>query len=260
MYDEKTQFYAPEHPLVMIVGNYGSGKTEVSVNLSVKLHQSGKRVSIADLDIVNPYFRCREALELMEGYGIEVVTPPAAQRHADLPIVVPKLKGMLHPDKGCISLFDVGGDDVGATLLSSFFEALGDQPYCLLQVINSRRPFTDTVEGCLKMKDSIERASRLRVTGFVVNSHLIEETTEEVILEGVELARQVSERCGVPIEFVAAMREYAESEQIQQLGLPVLKLDRIMLPPWLQAEEKNDRSKAKLDVTPAEIVRPIFRP
>jgi hypothetical protein len=146
-FDVSPLAWIPSERLVIIVGNYGSGKTEVSVNLAVGLARSGRRVQIADLDIVNPYFRSREARVTMEACGIRVVIPPGAQAYADLPIVVPQIKAMLEPQGDDFSIFDVGGDDVGAKMLSSFVEALGARPYALLQVINARRPFTGTVEG-----------------------------------------------------------------------------------------------------------------
>ncbi|UCF67048.1 MAG: cobalamin biosynthesis protein CbiA, partial [Acidobacteriota bacterium] len=102
---------------MMIVGGFGSGKTEVAVNLAINLARRGRTVQVADLDLVNPYFRCREARALMEHHAIRVVVPPGAQAYADLPILLPEIKGMLHPPEDTLSLFDVGGDDVGATVL-----------------------------------------------------------------------------------------------------------------------------------------------
>ncbi len=252
--------YRPATSLIIIVGNYGSGKTEVAVNLALSLQRQGKQVRIADLDIVNPYFRCREARETMEQQGIEVVTPPGVQRFADLPIVVPEIKGMLRPQAENVSIFDVGGDDVGATLLSSLAENLGDSPYQLLQVINARRPFTNTVEGCLKMKGAIEQSSRLSVNGLICNSHLVTETTTDVILEGVALARQVAARAGIDIAFVSAMAPFDQDPLLQAIDEPLLVLDRIMLPPWLRPSEKGDSSSRRLETDPAPAVKPIGRP
>ncbi len=228
------RIYTPGNHLQMIVGNYGSGKTEVAVNLALSLRRAGNDVNIADLDMVNPYFRCRETLELMEDEGIHVVVPPGVKRFADLPIVVPEIRGMVQDGgSGQFSIFDVGGDDVGATMLSSLVEPLGDRPYGLLQVINGKRPFTNTVEGCLEMKAAIEASSRLAVTGLVVNTHLAEETTPEVILEGFHLAAAVSEASGVPIDLVTAMGDLADDPEIRALPVPLLRLTRIMVPPWL---------------------------
>ena len=260
MVDNTSNMWSPKQRLTMIVGNYGSGKTEVSVNLALCLAATGKRVQLADMDIVNPYFRSREVAERMEAAGVEVVIPPGDQRFADLPIVVPRIKAMLEPASDDYSIFDVGGDDVGAKMLSSFREALGDNPYSLLQVINSRRPFTDSVAGCLKMKAMIEESSRLKVSGFIVNSHLVDQTTVEVIMDGVRLAREVSVASGVPIEFVTAMNELAKAPEILGLGLPIFSIDRNMLPPWLRTGEKTDNSKVHSQNVPAARVKPLFRP
>ena len=252
--------WIPSERLVIIVGNYGSGKTEVAVNLAVGLAKAGKRVQIADLDIVNPYFRSREARATMEAQGIRVVIPPGDQAFADLPIVVPQIKAMLEPQGDDFSIFDVGGDDVGAKMLSSFREALGRGRYSLLQVINARRPFTGTVAGCLEMQRKIEESSRLEVTGYIVNTHLIEQTTEDVIVEGVGLAAEVSKASGRPIQVVAAMGELAESPRVLGLGIPVLRLERIMLPPWLQRATKDDNADGHGAPLPAARTKPIFRP
>ena len=252
--------YVPSQRLVIIVGNYGSGKTEVAVNLALTRARAGKRVQIADLDIVNPYFRSREAWSLMEALGIRVVMPPGEQQFADLPIVVPEIKGMLAPAGDDLSIFDVGGDDVGARMLSSFREALGDAPYSLLQVINSRRPFTDTVAGCLKMKIAIETASRLRVTGLIVNSHLIEETTPGIVLEGYRMGLEVGRRSGIPVEFVAVMGDLADDPALEGIAAPVLRLERNMLPPWLQKIEKVDSPTGADRGLPAARTKPIGRP
>jgi hypothetical protein len=248
--DADNMSYNPQNRLLMIVGNYGSGKTEVAVNLALHLRRSDRGVHIADLDVVNPYFRCREPKELMQAAGIRVVVPPGIKQYADLPIVVPEIRGMVQSDdtSSHYSIFDVGGDDVGATILSSLVEPLGERPYSLLQVINSRRPFTDTVKGCLDMKASIEKTSRLSVTGLIVNSHLIEETTRDVILEGYELASDVSGQCGVPIEFVTAMGPLADDPAVRAVPVPILKLERVMLPPWL--EHQTIGTAVKWDDTP----------
>ncbi len=252
--------YVPSERLVIIVGNYGSGKTEVAVNLALARARAGKRVQIADLDIVNPYFRSREARAAMEAAGIRVVMPAGKNQFADLPIVVPEIKGMLAPAGDDLSIFDVGGDEVGARMLSSFREALGDAPYSLLQVINSRRPFTDTAAGCLKMKTAIETASRLRVTGLLVNSHLVNETTPEILLEGYRMALEVERLSGVPVECVTAMGDLADSPALSVVAAPILRLERNMLPPWLRKSEKVDSAGDADHGLPAARTKPIGRP
>ncbi|MHC4414327.1 MAG: nucleotide-binding protein [Planctomycetota bacterium] len=240
--------------LVMVVGNYGSGKTEVAVNLAIQLAESGRRVQLADLDIVNPYFRSRETRRLMEAHGIRVVVPPGAQVWADLPIILPEIQGMLHPPPGTVTLFDVGGDDVGARALASFRPAIGDAPYELWQVINSRRPFTGTVEGCLEMQHAIEDASRLKVTGLLANSHLIQHTTARTVLEGWRLALRVARPSGRPVRCVAVMADVADDPALTEIDVPILRMLRYMLPPWL-ASRRPDTVEA--DDVPLPAARPV---
>jgi hypothetical protein len=235
----------PDDRLVMIVGNYGSGKTEVSVNLAIRLARSGREVRVADLDIVNPYFRCREARALMERHGIRVVIPPGSQAWADLPIIVPEIQGLLQPPPGTVSIFDVGGDDVGARALASFRPSIADGAYELWQVINARRPFTDTVEGCLEMRRALEEASRLKVTGLLANTHLIDDTTPDAVLDGWRLAQAVSREAGVPVRCLAVMENLAGAPELAAVDAPLLVLRRHMLPPWATAKEDAELPAAR---------------
>ena len=222
---------APLQRVAIITGNYGSGKTEVAVNWTLSLARAGiPDLSIVDLDVVNPYFRSREAAELMEARGIRVVMPPGDQRHADLPIIVPEIKGVIQRPDG-VAILDVGGDDVGARVLASFGGSFGAHE--MLQVVNAFRPWTDTVDGCRRIMDEIQASSRLRMTGIISNAHLMEDTTRDVILRGVDLARRVAEAAGLPLRFVTAPGALA-AEIAGEVEAPVLALRRLMLPPWKQ--------------------------
>ena len=138
--------------IVVIVGNYGSGKTEVAINLAVNRKRSGIDVRIADLDLVNTYFRTREAREPLAELGIEVVLPPEKYLQADLPILSPVIAGLIRRPSQ-LTLIDAGGNDVGATVLASLADPFLKKRVHMLQVVNPYRPFTDTVAGCLKMRD-----------------------------------------------------------------------------------------------------------
>jgi hypothetical protein len=249
----------PNDRLIMVVGNYGSGKTEVAVNLAIQLAVDGCRVQLADLDIVNPYFRSREARRHMEGHGVRVVIPPGAQAWADLPIILPEIQGMLHPPPGTVTLFDVGGDDAGAKVLSSLRPAIGDGPYELWQVINSRRPFTGTPEGCLAMQHAIEEASRLKVTGLLVNSHLIEHTTAQTVLEGWRMTLEVAQRSGRPVRCVAVMEEVAGDPALAEIDAPILRMQRHMLPPWISSR-RPDNVEPEDELLPAARPIPLGKP
>jgi hypothetical protein len=225
----------PAPTIVGFVGNYGSGKTEVAVNYAVQLAASDRPVAIADLDLVNPYFRCREALELLEERGIRVVVPRGANRYAELPIMLPEVKGLLSAT-GQTTILDVGGDDVGARALSHLaaeFPPPGDGGYQLWQVINQSRPFTDTVEGCLAMREKIEGACRLRITGLVANTHLMDETTAEIVEKGYQFTREVGKAADLPVVMVAVTTTVYGDLATADIACPVLVIDRQMTPPWV---------------------------
>jgi hypothetical protein len=250
----------PTERLVMIVGSYGSGKTEVSVNLTIGLAQQGVKIQIADLDIVNPYFRCREAQLLMEQHSVRVVVPPGNLRDSDLPIILPEIKGMLTPPEGTLTIFDVGGDDVGARSLARFRPFIQEGSYQLWQVINPKRPFTDTLEGCLQMQAAIEKSSRLKVTGLLVNSHLIDQTVPGTVLEGWDLAKKIEAETALPIRCVAVMDELAEAPELSVIDAPVLRLQRHMLPPWLSEKKADGRKSDETEGQHAARTVPLGKP
>jgi hypothetical protein len=216
----------------LIVGHFGSGKSEVSVNLALAALPVKSDVTLVDLDLVNPYFRSREAAALLEQAGVRVVLPEARYLDADLPILVPAVRSLLMAGSS-YGVIDVGGDDVGARVLGALEDALVDAPVRVLMVLNHLRPFSDTVAGCLRMRDAIEASGKVRITGFVSNGHLMEDTTPTEILEGLALGLAVSREGGVPLEFVTAPEALAQ-ELAPQLPVPVLAIRRNLLPPWLK--------------------------
>lgn len=223
----------PREPVVVITGNYGSGKTEVAVNWALWLRREGLEVTIADLDIVNPYFRCREATEPMEAEGIRVIAPTGEMHHAELPIILPEIRAIIEHPVG-VTILDVGGDPVGARVLSGLAGFFGR--YEMVQVVNQRRPFTDTVEGCLKIQRDIEAASRLRISSLISNAHLMDETDEAVILDGEAFAREVGKVRGQDVRFVTVERRLLDRVDCARMATPVMVLDRLMLPPWKRPE------------------------
>jgi hypothetical protein len=219
--------------IVVIVGNYGSGKTETAVNLAVYHKRAGMDVRIADLDLVNPYFRTREARHVLTEMGIDVVLPPEKYLQADLPVLSPMVSGMIRRPAE-LTLIDAGGDDVGATVLAALGDSFKGQTVQVLQVVNPFRPFTETIDGCLTIKTQIEKASHLSITGIVGNANLIEETTIDHVVEGYRFVRQYSEQSGLPLIFVTIMRNLVGKIDIHNIGCPVLVMDRLLVPPWLK--------------------------
>jgi hypothetical protein len=221
--------------IVIIVGAYGSGKTEVAINLALHMNAQGTPVRLADLDLVNPYFRTREARHLLRSLGIDVVLPPAAYMQADLPILTPEVSGMLRRPSG-LTLLDVGGDDAGATVLAALAEPLANQPLQVLQVVNPHRPYTDTVAGCLSMRKAIEAKSRLNVTGIIGNANLMQATREQDILDGYGFAQQVARAGQIPLVFITAPPALLTRIDKRSIQCPVLTLRRQLVPPWIQAD------------------------
>ena len=224
--------------IVVIVGNYGSGKTEVAINLAALKKSQGMNVALVDLDLVNPYFRSREAKAALNSLGIEVVMPEERYFHADLPILAPEVAGRIRSDQGLL-IIDAGGDDVGATVLASLQDALAGKKVETLQVINPYRPYTDTVSGCLRIRLEIEAASRLKVTGIAGNANLIDDTDAKDILSGYHFMMSVSKESGLPLLFVTAPEELMIALDNSLIHCPILPVRRQLVPPWKRAKQFN---------------------
>ena len=225
--------------IVAIVGNYGSGKTEVAINLAVNRKRAGLDVRIADLDLVNPYFRTREARDTLEALGIHVVLPPQEFMQADLPILSPTIAGMIRQPDGLI-LLDVGGDDAGATVLAALGDAFAGLDVHMLQVVNPLRPNTATVEGCLKIKAEIETAAKLSISGLIGNANLIDDTETQVIYDGYEFLKKLSTASELPLEFITADQNLLEQIDVEQFNCPILPIARQLVPPWKAAADFGD--------------------
>lgn len=218
--------------LILIVGGYGSGKSEVAVNLSRYLAESEEEsVSIADLDIVNPYFRSREAAEALAVFGIKALIPPGEQRYSELPIILPEIRGAIESHQGWLVL-DVGGDDVGARVLSSLADAFTPDTYEMLLVLNANRPFTSDDDGCLKMIADIENSSRLRFTGLISNTHMMEHTTTAEVERGLQMTKRVSKQTNLPVCFLSATDDIVAQLDLKNIDVPVLPLRRLLVKPW----------------------------
>ena len=225
--------------IVVIVGNYGSGKTEVCINLAVNRKRAGLDIRIADLDLVNPYFRTREAKNPLAKLGIEVVLPAPEYLQADLPILSPLVAGMIRQPSQ-LTLLDMGGNDVGATVLAALEDAIKDKSANMLQVINPMRPFTDTIEGCLKMREEIEKAAKMTVSGIIGNANLMDETRPKDIYNGYDFVRALSVESGLPLKFITVTRELLPEINLSRFTCPVLTIFRQLVPPWQKAKAFND--------------------
>ena len=220
--------------IFIIVGNFGSGKTEVSINLAVNQKRAGVNVKIADLDLVNPYFRTREARKALAKLGIEVVVPEEKYLQADLPILSPAVAGLIRQPSD-LTLIDAGGNDVGATVLAALADSFRNKRVHMLQVVNPFRPFTDTIESCLKMRDDIERASKMTINGIIGNANLIDETSVDNIYNGYEFVKTLSGETRLPLKFITAPVELLPDIDMGRFSCPVLPIERQLVPPWKKA-------------------------
>ena len=196
--------------LTLFAGHYGSGKTNIAVNYAVLLAEEGKKVCIADLDIVNPYFRTKDSEKELTEHGITLISPHYANTNVDLP-ALPAESYRLVQDKSIFGVIDIGGDDRGAYALGRFSDAIkAEDDYRMAFVINRFRPLTSTVEDTVEIMREIEAAAGIRFNCIVNNSNIGAETTKEVVLESVDFAEELSRATGLPIWLHTVEKSIAE--------------------------------------------------
>jgi len=189
----------------IIVGHYGSGKTEFSLNYAFHLRTSGRRVAIADLDIVNPYFRTRQRHQELEDAGITVISNNLYNNwKADLPALNREIRTCF-TDHARENIVDVGGNGVGARVLSRFREVTANGDYEMWMVVNARRFETQTVGQILGFMRDIEECSRMKITGLVNNTHMCRETMPEDVLKGERMVREIYSQTGLPCRYTCCL-------------------------------------------------------
>ena len=185
--------------LTLFAGHYGSGKTNIAVNYAMALADEGKKVCIADLDIVNPYFRTKDSEVELREKGIDLISSRYANSNVDLP-AIPADSYRLVQDRSVYGVVDIGGDDRGAYALGRFADAIkAEDDYRMAFVLNKYRPLTSTVDDAVEIMREIEVACGIRFTCIVNNSNIGSETTRDDLLESVGFAEAVSRATGLPI-------------------------------------------------------------
>lgn len=193
--------------LTLLCGHYGSGKTNVAVNLAFYLKEQYNNVVVADLDIVNPYFRTKDSMDDFKARGIELICSQYANTNVDIP-ALPANMYRLTADKDITAVIDVGGDDRGAYALGRLVpEIKAENNFDMLMVINGYRPLTPDAESTVEVMREIEEACKLKFTGLVNNSNIGEETTAEDIIKSIGYANEVSQASGLPIVMTSVKRE-----------------------------------------------------
>ena len=193
-------------PVTVVTGHYGAGKTNFALNLALDAAAAGRRVALADLDVVNPYFRSCEYRELLEGAGVRLIAPVFG--HAGTSLDVPSVTGEVavaaeaayRDDEGRTALIvDAGGDDVGATALARFAPAIKAGPHAMLYVVNAFRNLTQEPADAVEVLREIEAKSHLEATAVVGNSHLQGETRMGHVAESVPYTQAVAAMASLPV-------------------------------------------------------------
>ena len=208
--------------LTIISGHYGSGKTNIAVNIAKKLADEKSNVALADLDIVNPYFRSKDSQRELEEKGIRLICSLYANSNVDIP-ALPQEIYSITDDKNQTVVLDIGGDDRGALVLGRLADAIKQEnDYEMLMVINKFRPETKDADSAIEIMREIETASKIKFTGIINNSNLGVETDENCILSSLSYAEEIAEKTGIPVVMTTVWEDIEIKTDIP--GLYKLKL------------------------------------
>ncbi len=206
--------------ITLFCGHYGSGKTNIAVNYALKLKADGLDVALADLDIVNPYFRSKDSTAELEKAGVRVIALPFANSSVDLP-ALPSQAYSLVQNRSVYAVLDIGGDDRGAYALGRFVPyILEENDYEMVYVVNFFRPLTQTVDQAIEVMGEIESACGLKFSAVINNSNLGAESTAETVRSTSEKAEELCRRTGLPLFATTAEAGIAED------GMMPLKLQK----------------------------------
>ena len=215
--------------LTILCGHYGTGKTNCAVNMAMDLKRQCPKVAVADLDIVNPYFRTKDSEGEFEKAGIELICSRYANTNLDIP-ALPENLYRITEDRDTKMILDIGGDDSGAIVLGRLASAiLEENDYEMLTVINKYRPLTPDVESTVEVLREIEAASRIPFTGIVNNSNLGEETAPEDVLASLQYAEDVASAMGIPVVMTTVKADLYEELAGKIPNLFPLRLQRKIL-------------------------------
>ena len=189
-----------DHRLTIIIVAYGSGKSEIAVNMSLAQRKAlpDKKLLIADLDIVNPFYRSSDCGAVLEEAGIRLITPLYAGSNVDAPVLTPEMY-VIFDDESYQGIFDIGGEDMGAIVLGSIRKRIENTDTAIYMAVNTLRPFTSDPEQIAVMTNELTAAAGFKIDGYLNNTNLLEETTAEMLAEGEKKILEASKLTGIPL-------------------------------------------------------------
>ncbi|MBQ7044455.1 MAG: hypothetical protein IJN78_07590 [Clostridia bacterium] len=214
--------------ITLFAGHYGSGKTNIALNYALNMKRDGKSVVIADLDIVNPYFRTKDSERELNEAGIKLISSSFASSNVDLPALPQEIYSIVD-DKSDYAVMDIGGDDRGAYALGRYADSIvRENNYEMFMVINMYRPLTRDVESTLEVMQEIETACSMKFTAVVNNSNIGEETTAQDVLDSMSYADKVAEASGLPLRLTTVDKKlYNELHKKIENLMPLTLQDKI---------------------------------
>ena len=225
--------------MMVLIGNYGSGKSELALNFAFQAAERGERTELLDLDMVNTYFRLTERGKQVEMKEIRLVSPNFANSGIETLSLPAEVASAFAMDWDTV-IFDVGGDAVGSTALGRYYQdfmQLEEGSLQILNVVNIRRPLAGSVERIIHLQEEMQIHSRLKITGMINNTNLAEVTTTQELHDGYEMIKEVSIKTGVPVLYTAGKKDLLEKFLAEEghdpkyIGTP-LPIDIYMRRDW----------------------------
>lgn len=219
-----------EKRINIFIGHFGSGKTEVAVNYALQMSKYKKDITVLDFDIVNPYFRAADARVLLNNNEISTIIPMYANSNVDIPALTGEVNKIFEDEK-INAILDVGGDDLGAKAVSCYREKIMECDYDLFFVVNVNRPMTDTVDKIVEMYNEIIASAGIVPTALINNTHAMQYTTLDMIVEAQKMVEQAAEIIGIPVKIISGMEETLNGFTSPE-GIELLKMNKCIHLPF----------------------------
>ena len=220
----------PEY--IVLTGNYGSGKTELALNLAEHFAGKGQKTTLVDLDIVNPYFRSAEKAKELEAFGVRVLMPTFAMTTVDIPALPAEIQSVFETPADRV-IFDVGGDDTGAAALGRYapsFQARREETASLL-VVNCMRPLTETEEDITELAGRIGARGRLGIDVLINNTNLADRTEPEMVERGERILLACAKKMGISTVITMGEKKILDACRLET---PTIEMERKMVPEWME--------------------------